>query len=205
MKIYLIRHGRTALNRKGVYCGWKDPPLDERGREQAARLARSFEEKTDKPELIYSSDLRRAKGTAEKLREVCQAELRVSEKLRELSFGDWEGKTYREISEERPSLYERAQENPSVFRPPGGETPEELKRRVLEIWERILAAEEDVAVVSHAGPLKIILLECLEASLSGFWRLRLATGSLSEVLVWGERPLVRRVNCEKGGEEKRCD
>lgn len=203
MKIYLIRHGRTALNRRGVYIGWKDVGLDDRGSRQAKQVAKALNCGTDKSKLIYSSDLKRARETAQKVSEVCEIPLRTTPKLRELSFGRWEGKTYDQILEEDPTFYEGLQKDPVSFNPPEGETPKELKKRVLQTWLEMVAEEKDLAVVSHSGPIKIMLLECLCSSLSGFWKIKIDLGSISRIVVREGGPLVTAVNYSNHLEEEK--
>lgn len=86
--LFLVRHGRTAANRS-TYVGWGDPPLDEVGTAQAARLLDVL--RGERIDAIYSSPLQRALATARPLARAHQLELRVRPELAEIHYGDYQG------------------------------------------------------------------------------------------------------------------
>jgi broad specificity phosphatase PhoE len=92
----LVRHGETDWNREGRWQGHSDTHLNELGREQAARVAAQL----DGVDVIYSSDLARAKETADVVARRLGLDVLVDGRLRERSFGAWEGKTGPEIEAE---------------------------------------------------------------------------------------------------------
>ena len=91
--LLLVRHGETDWNRLGRWQGHSDTPLNARGREQARELAPQL----DGVDVVYSSDLARARETAEILAEELGADVRLDARLRERGFGAWEGLTAAEI------------------------------------------------------------------------------------------------------------
>ena len=141
----LARHGETDWNRELRIQGSSDIDLNELGREQAEALA---DELADvEVDAIYASDLSRARATAEAVAARKQLPVRLDARLRERSFGTWEGLT-REDIEERFAPGDR----------PDGETDEEVRARVLSAIQDISAAHpgEQVLVVSHGGALNAL-------------------------------------------------
>src|SRR5438876_6792690 len=98
--LILARHGETDWNRDGRCQGHADPPLNERGREQALELAELL---ADEPiEAVYSSDLRRAHETARIVADRKGLDVIVDPQLRERDVGHWSGLTAAEIEERFP-------------------------------------------------------------------------------------------------------
>ena len=140
--ILLARHGETDWNRDGRWQGWADPPLNDAGRAQARELAERLRETPF--DAVYSSDLRRARETAELVAEPHGVPVDVDAGLREIDVGSWSGLTRAQIDERFPDG-ER----------PDGETREQHAARVLAAFERIARAHmgERILVVSHGGSL----------------------------------------------------
>jgi probable phosphoglycerate mutase len=140
--LLLARHGETDWNRELRIQGSSDIDLNALGREQAESLA---DELADvELDAIYASDLSRARATAEAVAARKLLPVRLDARLRERSFGTWEGLT-REDIEERYLPDDR----------PDGESDEEVRARVLAAIQDISAAHpgEQVLVVSHGGAL----------------------------------------------------
>jgi 2,3-bisphosphoglycerate-dependent phosphoglycerate mutase len=141
MAIYVIRHGETASNADRI-VQTPDIPLNERGREQARRLAQRLA--AARIAQIRSSDLLRAAMTAEELVRVTGASLEYDEGLQERNYGDLRGRSYREIGTDIFA---------DDFAPPGGETWPEFHRRVDAAWARAVACardlDGDLALVTH--------------------------------------------------------
>jgi broad specificity phosphatase PhoE len=138
--IYLVRHGETDWNAEARWQGHADPPLNGRGREQARALEARL---ADVPfEAVYSSDLRRARETAEIVAAGRDLAIVLDPALREIDVGPWEGLTNRDVAERFPGG-ER----------PGGETIEAFRERVLEAIREICRRHDggNVLVVAHGG------------------------------------------------------
>jgi len=93
--LVLVRHGETDWNRDGRWQGHSDTRLNDAGREQARRVAGRL----DAVDVVYSSDLARAQETAEIIGGALGLPVEVDARLRERSFGSWEGLTAAEIEE----------------------------------------------------------------------------------------------------------
>jgi alpha-ribazole phosphatase len=157
MKLYLIRHGETELNKQSRFIGRTDIGLSEKGKLQAEALAKRLCSVDIK--AIYSSDLLRAVQTAEPIAICHNMSINLDKSLREIDFGAWEGKTYSEI-EELDSVHLHAWlEDPVNTNIPDGEPWQDFKNRIKEAIDRIIKAEKDgdIVVVSHGGPIKLLV------------------------------------------------
>lgn len=157
--LYLIRHAETEWNRSGVYQGHTDTELSERGRSQLEALARRFAR--TRLDLVVSSDLRRARITAAALVDGHDPEppLELDPRLREMSFGAWEGLHVDEIRHRFADDYAAYQAEPVEGRPTGGESFRELGERALAAVEERArrAGVRSLAVVAHGGTIKALL------------------------------------------------
>ncbi len=154
----LVRHGQTDWNKKGLYTGQSDIPLNEAGREQAAVLARKL--KGQKFAAIYTSDLIRARETAEIIAAAFGLPIHPDARLREINQGEWEGLHVEVIRMQYNDLWMKKQADPASVRPPGGETISEVAARVFAATDEIATKYPDspVLVVSHG--LAIATLIC---------------------------------------------
>ncbi|WP_052329707.1 histidine phosphatase family protein [Thermicanus aegyptius] len=182
MRWIWVRHGRTAANVMKRYIGHLDEPLDEVGVDQADRLAEAFR---DFPiTRIYSSDLRRAQATASAIAQVHQQNPILTPALRELNFGDWEGKSYEEIAHSDALLLSRWLANPCEIAPPNGERLEELGAR-FDRWLRSelgqMQEEGTYLFVTHGGPIRWFLSQYAIPKRS-FWDVTVPTHGDSLVL-----------------------
>ena len=142
--LLLARHGETDWNRELRIQGSSDIELNDLGRRQAQSLA---QELTDVDlDAVYASDLARARQTAEAVAATHGLEVRFDARLRERSFGSWEGLTREDIAELPDGSHH------------DGESDEEVRARVLEAINEIAAAHpgEQVLVVSHGGALNAL-------------------------------------------------
>jgi len=157
--ILFVRHAETDM--AGRFCGHLDPALNDRGRAQLPRLLeqlrqRRFERRFER---IFSSDLTRARQTAEAVAHPSGLEVVCRPGLREISFGDWEGLSWTEIEMRDPELARRWVEEYPHFPAPGGETFECFRMRVRTEIEFLTDRTEQssAVVVTHAGFLRVAL------------------------------------------------
>ena len=195
LRLFIVRHGETAENARMAYLGLRDEPLNETGRRQAECVAEALSGM--RLRLIVSSPLRRAADTAAGIHAASGAELRKDDRLREGSFGDWEGLTRGEVlirSGRDAELLPQWEENSSVA-PPGGESGEDVRKRVISLLGDLAGEfrDDSVALVSHVGPIKALLSTAMGITLNASRRLFLDPGTIS-VVEWSERPLVRLFN-----------
>src|SRR5262249_3308500 len=126
MRLLLVRHAEPAEEARGRCYGSLDVGLSGRGQDQARDLSRALASLA--LDAVYASPRRRAVETAAALR----PGLSVDERLRELDFGELEGRTYDETAAARPDFYRRWMETPTEVRFPGGESFADLRARALD-------------------------------------------------------------------------
>lgn len=145
----LWRHGQTAWNLEQRFQGKADVPLDEVGIAQAERSARLLAALS--PTKIVSSDLSRAAATAQALGRVTGLPVTHDRELRERDGGEWEGLTSAQIRERYPEQH-------ALWEPPGGETAEQVGKRVAAALERYadqLDSDGLLVVASHGAAIRL--------------------------------------------------
>jgi ribonuclease H / adenosylcobalamin/alpha-ribazole phosphatase len=190
--LLLVRHGDTPLSGKR-FSGRGDPELNERGLAQARALADRLS-KVDDIAAVVTSPMRRASATAAMIAEAVGVDLAAEDGLVETDFGRWDGLTFAEVREGWPAEH-------SVWiadtraAPPGGESVEQVARRVRRARDRLLATYpgRTVVVVSHVTPIKLLLCAALSAPTSALFRLHLDTAGLSIVDWYADGPAVVRL------------
>jgi broad specificity phosphatase PhoE len=149
----LVRHGETDWNRDGRWQGHSNTTLNELGRDQARRVAAEVGD----ADVLYSSDLARARETAEIIADTLGLEVHQDSRLRERSFGAWEGLTAPEIEAGFRDEHERwlAGEGSGAE---DAEPFDAFAERVGGFLEDVLARhpDESVLVVGHGGPIRVI-------------------------------------------------
>ncbi|EON92296.1 phosphoglycerate mutase [Marinobacter lipolyticus SM19] len=155
--IDLIRHGEPAGG--PMFRGSQDDPLSDLGWQQM----RSAISDTEEWDLVVTSPLLRCHRFAEQLATNRQLPLERDERLREISFGAWEGMTADAIQADAPEALNRFWSDPVAYPPPGGETMDEFHARVRDSWHHWCreAAGQRVLVVCHGGVIRMILAEVM--------------------------------------------
>ncbi len=182
-ELILIRHGETEWNRDRRIQGQTDVELSALGHEQARRLSLRL---TREPICaIYSSDLARARQTAEPIAEALSLPIHETPLLREVGFGAWEGLTVAEVEAGWPHDYQAWRLDSITYRPPEGERIEELQHRAMTGAAEMLAAHpgETIAVVGHGGSVKAILCGLMGFPLSLWRRLRVDNTGVTRLLL----------------------
>ena len=153
--LYLVRHGETAHNAAGLTMGQLDIPLNDRGLAQARETAAWL--RRYPIERILSSDLSRATATAQPLAEALELAVEPEPRLRELSFGIFEGRHIDDCAREHPEIVARWRSGDFDFAPPGGETRRSLMTRTRALLDDLLAAPENhLALFTHGGTLNAL-------------------------------------------------
>jgi alpha-ribazole phosphatase len=194
VKLLLVRHAAPVDDARGRCYGRLDVGLSPEGEAQAAELVRALD--GVRLDAVASSPARRAVDTALPLAEPRGLEVEILDDLGELDFGELEGKTYDEIAETRPELYAQWMVEPTSVRFPGGESYDDLRRRVEEAAARLREAfaESTVAVVTHGGVVRALVAGVLGISPVRIFRLGVDYASVTVVeWVQGE-PVVRVLN-----------
>jgi len=166
-KLILIRHSETDYVMQKKYCGHEDAPLNANGIKQARNVQLRLEqEDVDK---VYTSDLKRACQTADII--FPKKNAIKKRELREIDFGNFAGLTYEQVSGNYPQIYKKWLENPQDSKIPGGESLIEFSKRVITCFNEIVSCNPDktIAIISHGGPNRIIILKLLGWGLNRFW------------------------------------
>ncbi|TQS39580.1 histidine phosphatase family protein [Cryptosporangium phraense] len=148
-RVLIWRHGRTEWNATGRIQGQTDVPLDATGVQQALQAAPLLA--AEEPDAIVSSDLQRAKRTADALGELTGLPVAVDVRLRETGFGPWEGLSHTELEERWPAEYAvwKRGETPEV---PGIERPADVVARMgAAVSDALAAVDGTLVVVCHGG------------------------------------------------------
>jgi alpha-ribazole phosphatase len=189
-RLILVRHCEPQEDARGLCYGRLDIGLSDAGREHAQRLAEALAR--HEWDAVYSSPRLRARETAVAV----NRDVVIDDDLREIDFGDLEGRSYDEIAATDPELYRAWMERPTTVSFPGGESFAELKIRALEALDRIRAAHEAAVVVTHGGVLRAGLAAWLGIPDEAIFRLDQRYGGVTIVDWLDGVPLVRLMNGE---------
>ena len=156
MELLLVRHGESEGNRAGRMQGHREYPLSNRGRAQAQSLGQMFVERKLEWTAAYTSPLSRARQTADILTGMAQRPAaEVDPDLIEITAGSLEGLNRSEILERHPDFMQRGLEGLGDFSEYGGESYDDMQRRVEQLCGRIFekhsAEGQRVLLVSHGG------------------------------------------------------
>ena len=148
IRFAMLRHGHTEWNRAGQIQGRTDIPLDDEAREglRAFRLPESWRDVD-----LYSSPLKRAFETGQI---VAGRDPLTVDALIEMDWGDWEGQRGVDLLEDPKSDYRHIEDWGWSYRPPGGETPAEMRERIMSFVDTL---QEDAVIVSHIGIMRVLL------------------------------------------------
>ncbi len=177
--LILIRHGETPYNRDRRYQGHRDTPLTRKGKRQTEKIALRL--RNEPLDAIYSSDLKRTEYTAKAINRYHSLKINILPQLREIDFGDWEGKTHDEIQRKWRGLLDEWEREPSKIKIPGGESIQELAERTRTTIKKIISTypNQRVAIVTHGGPIRIILMDALGLGLDDWWKTITSNGGIS--------------------------
>ncbi|MDP6685317.1 MAG: histidine phosphatase family protein [Candidatus Omnitrophota bacterium] len=158
-KLILIRHGETDWSRERRYCGITDIPLNNKGEQQALEAFKKLEK--EEVDEIYSSNMKRPFQSAKIIFK--NRQIQRLNAFREMNFGIFEGLTYKEVMHKFKDIYESWLDNPLKNIIPEGEGLRDLTKRVKIALEEILSCNKNktIALVSHAGPIRVILCDAL--------------------------------------------
>jgi probable phosphoglycerate mutase len=191
--LHLIRHGDTAASGDGVFCGDLDIPLAPSGVAQAEALSQVV--RKWKVEAVYTSPKLRARMTADPTCRALGLEPRVDDGLREIAYGQWEGRHETEIRERDPAAYAAWTTDPGTRSPPGGESGYAIAARAMGSVARIVESESgEVAIFSHKATIRIITCALLGIAVSRFRdRVACPTASITTFTFGPHGPLLARL------------
>ncbi len=190
----LVRHGQSTWNRDHRIQGQSDPPLSEEGRRQATRLGHRLAH--HRLAGFYSSDLKRARQTADLISEANGGHPSDRAGLREIYLGQWEGLNPDEIARRFPDAWAQWIAEPRWSVVPGGEGEAPFEKRVGAELDSILARHEhgDILVVTHGGVIQVALHRVVGRPNHGLFPFRIENASISVIEKRNGRFVVSRVN-----------
>ncbi len=193
-KLLLVRHGITEYNSSRRFAGYTDAELSADGIWQVERLRdRLAEEKID---AVYSSDLKRAMSTAEVISSGHEVEIVSCSELREINYGDIEGLTFEEISNQYPELAKSIRNFSLELSFPGGENFKGFIARTCRFLDRLneQAQEQTILIVSHSGALRTLVCDLLGLEQSNWQKFRMDNASLSIINTYPKRVILNLFN-----------
>ncbi len=167
--LYITRHGETIWNTEKRMQGRLDSPLTEKGVQNAIALGKGLQD-IDLT-AILSSPSGRAADTAKYIRGDRDIPLDYDENLQEINMGAWEGKTQTAIEASYPIELDAFWNNPHLYKPVEGETFEEVKKRAMEVLERIQHDYKsgNILIVTHSVVIKCLYSIFKNTSIKNLW------------------------------------
>ncbi|MGQ9461579.1 MAG: histidine phosphatase family protein [Candidatus Fervidibacter sp.] len=196
LKLLLVRHGESVWNEEERIQGQQDIPLSERGRKQALALGEKL--KSTSIAACFSSPLIRALETAKLILNTSGNKVPITKlpELMERSFGDWEEKPISELKSQCAEEFTRWVSANYIPAPPGGESIDELLRRVERGLKLIFSHvnEGTFLLVGHSGSVKAAICVLFDLPPSSFARLKVDNTSLTVVEIKGGKPTLVHFN-----------
>ncbi len=170
-EIILARHGETEWNVEEVFRGRIDVELNETGVRQAELLAEYLEDL--KMDTIYSSPLKRASKTAGMIASYHKLDVEITSGLTDFNYGEWQGLSHQEVKNKHKELYAEWIKNPQQVRMPAGESLYDVRKRAIEVVDKVVAEYKGtVVLVSHRVVNKVLICTLLGLDNSHFWKIR---------------------------------
>ncbi|MGL5804258.1 MAG: histidine phosphatase family protein [Xenococcaceae cyanobacterium] len=194
LKLYLMRHGETVYSRTGGYCGELDPELTPEGMLMAKAFADTYRKLPW--EAVYVSPMKRTIATAKPLCDAVGREMQLRDGLKEIRYGEWEGKTAEYVQQHYGEDYINWLTEPAWNAPTGGETAVEISSRADLIIAEIEQKHKDgnVLVVSHKATVRIILCGLLGIDLGRYRdRIDMPAASISIVKFGKYGPMLEQL------------
>ena len=179
-RLFLVRHAETSANIDQVWHGDTDTELTDHGVSQIVRLGEGFHEVV-RPDVIYSSPLIRTRRTAGAIADKFNLEVIADKRLMEMAMGEWEGISYHELHETHDAL-RQLRDNPE-FCGPGGESPRDVKTRMVEAIDDIVAKHpgENIVVVTHGVAIAMTLAHLVHNDLSRWFEFNSHNTGITEL------------------------
>jgi len=193
-RLLLTRHGETVANAARQFSGRSDVALTPLGRRQARALGRRL--RSVAIDAAYASPLIRARETAEIALNGRTIAVVTESGLCEISFGEWEGRTFAEIRERWPAEWAKLRSVDEEFCAPGGEPLIDAQQRAVAAVIAIVARHPDqtILLTAHGGTLQLLLAHVLGTPALSIRRIATGNCGLSIVEFHGEQPIVTLMN-----------
>ncbi len=194
MRLYLVRHGQTDMNKNNMFYGWTDADINDTGLFQATQLAEYFK---DVPlDAIYSSDLLRASHTAQIIAQQKDMQVEKRKEFRELYYGDWENQPAVYVENHYKEELRGWATNWLDRTIPNGESFQGFYKRVTEGVDTLIKESKgkQVMLVAHNGALSAILCHLTGAGGQSFWRFDSKQGHYTSVLISEKHTTIETIN-----------
>jgi len=180
-KILLVRHGETEYNSLRRFMGHSDIELSKKGVRQVKLLGSYLAQ--EQIDFAFASDLHRTLSSARIILGNRNIEVKSCPELREIRYGECEGLTFQEISRKFPETAFQCSNYSPDLSFPGGEEFNSFAARVASFAARLktIKKNDTVLVVSHMGPIGVLICKLLEITYDHWWQFRTDTASLSIV------------------------
>ncbi len=171
--ITLLRHGEAKGGKR--FRGSTNDPLTAKGFDQM----RSVTKDPFTCDLVISSPLQRCAAFARELADNKSLPLLIEPRLTELHFGDWEGRTSKQIYDETPKDLTRFWSDPQKYPPPGGERLQDFQTRVLAAFGELVERHKNqhLLLVTHGGVIRILLCHLQNIALAKILELEVGYGA----------------------------
>ncbi|MBI4187638.1 MAG: histidine phosphatase family protein, partial [Chloroflexi bacterium] len=194
-RLLLVRHGISEFNMVRRFAGYSDVEMNAAGYEQVGKLRDRLA--GEKINAVYSSDLKRAVATAEIISAACNVDIVTCSELREVNYGSIEGLTFQEIKDRYPDIAELITNfSLEQLSFPGGESFTDFIERTSKFVSRLEkhAPEQTVLIVSHSGPLRVLVCHLLGLGMEHWRQIRLDNASLSIIETYPQRTIISLLN-----------
>lgn len=200
----LLRHGKTEGD--ACYRGWQDDPLSSSGLAQMWRA-------TQGPcpwNRVISSPLKRCAAFASEFARIHDLPLALDDRLKEIHFGEWEGRSAAQLMSETPTTLADFWRDPLGHPPPGGESLQSLQSRVVKAWQALCRQHEGerVLLVTHGGVIRILLCHLRQHPLERIMEIEVKHASLFGLLMAEgavKTLFTSQAGVQKWLETRRCD
>lgn len=193
-RVWLIRHGEPDAESRGRCYGRLNVGLSAEGQTQLHDVAKRLQE--EPISAIYVSPRKRTIESGEILAQVHSCPVSIEDRLCEIDFGDFEGKTYDEIARTHAELYRQWMERPTEVQFPNGESFRQTQARVLEAARELYARHrgQTIAIVSHGGVNRILLASALEIPDANIFRVSQRYAAVNLLVLIDGYPSIELVN-----------
>jgi len=194
VRLFLVRHAESQWNPIGRYQGLLDPELSERGKVQAELLGRALQK--EKIDVIYSSPLKRTYQTALEIAKRHNLKVIEDRRIIEIDHGVWSGMLVEEVQRKYPEAFRTWLEEPHKVKFDGGESLDDVLKRVKEFLEFVKQTHKNqtVVAVSHTVPIRTMLCALLEIDLSNFWTFGCDNASYTVINMEEKRNVIVKLN-----------
>ncbi|TAL70139.1 MAG: histidine phosphatase family protein [Bacteroidetes bacterium] len=195
IEMYLIRHGETQANRENILEGSTDSTLTANGEIQSLSISKFLSKKN--VAYLFQSSLLRAKQTATIIQNtVSNLNIETDERFNEIDLGIYEKVKLEHLRTKDPHFYDVIRNDPEKIIAPNGESWDDFRDRVLVAFEQIIQTRRNstIALVSHEGPIRLIICHLLKLSFRHIWNFLISPGSISLINIDEKNATVQFLN-----------